>query len=692
MAFSDGAIRDYISIEDLLDDADLGLPDDTDIHPIPFNETVSELPLFRPYTEVMAKNSTGKSRGASSFGQQFAEAGHRANFEFNVTTRACRRWALMEADGKYSETARMKFAGQKSRYVFGEKYAHPLCEVDGQAMYLGIVPRVDHIKNGRGMHLRRHQHLLQSLPAKSEMEFHQRKDVVELQEKWHCLHLQMKKADGNAKRELELQQRSIYRQKVRLYNDELKLLRGQQSFKLQRPGIKGTPINVYEETFFHYSRQVMPERDLLAKILPTKIELRSVQGRQALHALEKLCGNNNRIAYRRSFSPVDGRCICGEDLNSFGRHRQWLHLFRCYERRYRDSSTSRFVKLCLNCDLWFTSEEDWREHCTEHLSTPESLPLRCDLLMFRNVPISAGRCPFCLGDSSLCVTKRMTEYIINWKDWNTHVEDHLVELKRSGAEPRCTHPLCNILFDSFQMLIFHLQDIHCCLRRPKNGAGGKRDRAMIESIKPTALVVIPSHGDKPPGRKRARRCINPKPLEAKCPICDANIDARFLQEFTGNKAFVPLKVQKGFCTTHRKKEAELQRIKCGYPIMDWDTVPSRLVYLSPLILDIIESKRISFFENTAAPEKESFHSPGYYGLKGIDIIGEYIAETHFIALRNAAPTKITRWGGVATYIQNVLVLEVLTKFVAEDMGVDDNEARYILERSKGVGEMLNGVN
>lgn len=97
MAFSDGAIRDYLSIEDLLDDADIGLPDNTDIHPISFNETVSELPLFRPYTEIMADKSTGRSRGADSFGKQFAEAGHRANFEFNVTTRACRRWALMEA-------------------------------------------------------------------------------------------------------------------------------------------------------------------------------------------------------------------------------------------------------------------------------------------------------------------------------------------------------------------------------------------------------------------------------------------------------------------------------------------------------------------------------------------------------------------------------------------------------------------
>ncbi|KAM5479793.1 hypothetical protein MaudMau93_007756 [Microsporum audouinii] len=691
MAFSDGAIRDYTSIEELLDEVDLGLPDNTDIYPILFNENMSEVPLFRPYTETMAKNSTGKSRGADSFGKQFAAAGHRANFELNVTTRACRRWALMEADGKYSETARMKFGGQKSRYVFGEKYAHPLCEVDGQATYLGIVPRVDHVKNGRGMHLRRHQHLLQSLPAKGEMDFHQRKDVVELQEEWQRLHLCIKKADGNEKRELELQQRSVYRQKVRLYTDELKLLRKQQSFKLQRPGDKGATMNVYEETFFDYSRQVMPERDLLAKILPMKIELRSIQGRQALHALERLCGNNNRIAYRKSFAPVDGRCICGSELDSYVRHRQWLHLFRCYEQRHRASSTSGFVKLCLNCDSWFTSKEDWREHCTEHLCTPESIPLRCDLLMFRNVPISAGRCPFCLGDSSLCATKRMTEYILRWNDWDKHVENHLTELKRSGAEPRCTHSLCDILFDSFQMLIFHLQDIHCCLRKPKNGAGSKRDRAIFELPKPTTLTVIPSLGDKPPARKRVRCNTGPEPLlRAKCPICEADVDATSLLEYTGNKAFVPFKIQKEFCTAHRKKEAELQRIECGYPIVDWDTIPARLAHLSLLIRDIIKSKRTSFFEDIT-PGNGSFHSPGYYGLKGMDIIGEYIAKKHSAALRNAASTKIIRLGGVAAYIQNVLVFEVLTNFVAEDMGVDETEARNILESSKGVGEMLNSV-
>ncbi len=45
--------------------------------------------------------------------------------------------------------------------------------------------------------------------------------------------------------------------------------------------------------------------------------------------------------------------------------------------------------------------------------------------------------------------------------------------------------------------------------------------------------------------------------------------------------------------------------------------------------------------------------------------------------------------GVALYVQEVLVPEMATLLVKEDMGVNDVEARSILEESTEIGEILN---
>ncbi|KAI1949847.1 hypothetical protein LOZ57_002325 [Ophidiomyces ophidiicola] len=206
LAFADGAIRDYASIDELLNEADHAWP----------------------FTEHRTVASTGKARGADSFGKHFADAGHRAGFKSNVTVRACRRWALMEADKMYTEAAWMKFAGQTTRTMFGSNYAHPVCQVDGQATYLGIEPREDHIKHGCGLQLQRHSQLLQSLPARLEMEFHQRKDVIDLKKEMEVLSLQMITAHEDEKRRIQTESHKIYNQQKRLYNAELKSQREQQ--------------------------------------------------------------------------------------------------------------------------------------------------------------------------------------------------------------------------------------------------------------------------------------------------------------------------------------------------------------------------------------------------------------------------------------------------------------------------------
>jgi hypothetical protein len=57
--------------------------------------------------------------------------------------------------------------------------------------------------------------------------------------------------------------------------------------------------------------------------------------------------------------------------------------------------------------------------------------------------------------------------------------------------------------------------------------------------------------------------------------------------------------------------------------------------------------------------------------------------------RLAATDKIISSGGVSGYVQAVLVPELAVLLVKEDMGVDDEEARGILQESIEIGDLLN---
>ncbi|OJD10421.1 hypothetical protein ACJ73_09798 [Blastomyces percursus] len=176
----------------------------------------------------------------------------------------------------------------------------------------------------------------------------------------------------------------------------------------------------------------MPERDLLADLLSMKVELRSTEGRAALRALDSICRQKGHVAYRKSFMPIEDRCICGVKIERFD-----LTLITFQRRRQKSLSVTYFADLCLNWDSWFRSENEWQDHCLEHLNTPGLLPLRCDLLIFRNVPINAGFCLFFLGDSSLPAKIRMKQYLTNKSEWIKEMESRLVELEKTNSTCEC---------------------------------------------------------------------------------------------------------------------------------------------------------------------------------------------------------------------------------------------------------------
>jgi carbonic anhydrase len=95
--------------------------------------------------------------------------------------------------------------------------------------------------------------------------------------------------------------------------------------------------------------------------------------------------------------------------------------------------------------------------------------------MFRNAPIKAGFCPFCLGNKKLCPSKRMVQFFISPPEWHTHVEAHLSQLNGSF---RCEHPACLLDFGSTEELTYHLIDTHCW--RPRRESPKKKRKFELE--------------------------------------------------------------------------------------------------------------------------------------------------------------------------------------------------------------------
>ncbi|KAL3439835.1 hypothetical protein BJX65DRAFT_291535 [Aspergillus insuetus] len=458
---ADQAFSDYGSYTEILEELETIKRIDFEgrsnavISTIYFRKDLLDTPVFRPSSELNCESSTGKAIGADSFGKEFAALGHRSGYAENVTTRACRRWALMETDKKYSQTARMKHASHTEARTFGRSYAHPVCEVDGPAAYLNIATRHEHIQNRRSMGIHHNPNLWQSLPAKSEFEFEEREDVRRLNEELVRLDSQMLDAvSPDMKKDIISQRRKLRTEKDKIYLSELKRQRELQS---------GTQAgSIHEQTLFHFRRRAMPQRDLLARILPKKATVRSTEGLEAMKALEALCKQSNQVAYRSGLEPLNGECICGKPIESFRAHRRWLHIYRCYSRRISRLNDDKFAEFCFECGQWFNDRKDWDRHCQSHLDDPDQL-LRCDPIIFRNCPVKPGYCPFCLGNRHLGPARRMKQYL-NTTQWYRHLGSHLTDDFLSGSF-RCRHPACTEKYWSKKDLVCHLEDVHCCAPR-----------------------------------------------------------------------------------------------------------------------------------------------------------------------------------------------------------------------------------
>jgi hypothetical protein len=183
-----------------------------------------------------------------------------------------------------------------------------------------------------------------------------------------------------------------------------------------------------------------------------------------------------------------------------------------------------------------------------------------------------------------------------------------------------------------------------------------------------------------------------------CPYCKKPVDAELLQTFSKGKR-MPIRMQRLFCTEHKKVEAKDLWRSRGYPDIDWKALDSRISDHCNYLERILKGGRSHFGDLLARDIKEGINrnlmkadfncSPGYYGTRGFRVMQESIFDRFSSLLRKrAVEDSLVSSRGYSLYVQAVLVPELAVRLVMEDMGVEAKEARQILEESAWIGELL----
>lgn len=122
---------------------------------------------------------------------------------------------------------------------------------------------------------------------------------------------------------------------------------------------------------------------------------------------------------------------------------------RCKVLGYEDTQ----LKYCYECFAFYT-EKEWEDHCCMHIEN--GMSRRCEIITYCYTLIQPGYCPFCLGTESLSPSDRMR----SWKRSN-ELRSHVInDMKMMCGKYLCSHPMCQVEFDSEIQLRYHLSDTH----------------------------------------------------------------------------------------------------------------------------------------------------------------------------------------------------------------------------------------
>ncbi|KAL8668656.1 MAG: hypothetical protein Q9168_006724 [Polycauliona sp. 1 TL-2023] len=185
---------------------------------------------------------------------------------------------------------------------------------------------------------------------------------------------------------------------------------------------------------------------------------------------------------------------------------------------------------------------------------------------------------------------------------------------------------------------------------------------------------------------RARPPSSPK---SKCPLCSLNV-----------------RQQANFCKAHNVRSAQDVWREKGYPSIEWSDFQSRLPRYGDDLVGILNGTRKSFYRNVLDDQVKSgkrttkqlmmvgddgeSSKMGYYGTKGQRILMDYLMARFASRIRRLAGNdRLVSAAGVAGFVQNVLVPELAVMLVKDDMQVDEEQARVILQESSEIGNLLN---
>ncbi|KAH8591377.1 RTC4-like domain-containing protein [Bisporella sp. PMI_857] len=183
--------------------------------------------------------------------------------------------------------------------------------------------------------------------------------------------------------------------------------------------------------------------------------------------------------------------------------------------------------------------------------------------------------------------------------------------------------------------------------------------------------------------------------QSRCPMCHAPVDEGLLKK-AGN---MNTRQQEKFCRSHQRDTAKALWREKDYPDIDFETLSSRILRHHDFIQNLIQGQDCHFrqvlddavkggTDRTLLKSTRNL-TPGYYGSRGLKIISEHIMHQFTPLLKRVAVTDslmIAR--GVTPFVQLVLVPEVTTLLIKEDLDVDEARARAVLTESASLGEIM----
>ncbi|EXJ86936.1 hypothetical protein A1O3_03890 [Capronia epimyces CBS 606.96] len=201
-----------------------------------------------------------------------------------------------------------------------------------------------------------------------------------------------------------------------------------------------------------------------------------------------------------------------------------------------------------------------------------------------------------------------------------------------------------------------------------------------------------------------------EPSDLRCPVCQQKVSDSASLYVPAKLRTLPFKRQQDFCAQHQVVEAKEQWQDRGYPDINWKEFEEiRIPRKLPILQEIINRKTASFYLEQLDKKIKAARGnrkavklylnqgivdvakQGYYGPKGARVmVGAITAEltrSLNMALRS---DSALRAAGVGGYVSAVLVPELTSLLVMEDMGLQNSEeARRVLDKSSRIGALLN---